>query len=252
MAKCEFENFHTSMAKMNTVSMEVTSEEQIVSLAVEMYDKDIYTVSRIIFRSMRAGQGKLEKILSYVPENRIDHAAAAISTLFFEIAPNAVRMSLEQGGTGFLSLPHERENKFAGPAELRDAYCDFLQSEGYTDLVVAIREMRNDLGHHTLPALLASSPMNGNVLAILIDRLCPPEWEKLNSDFLSQTIVTAANLRGIPLHSPAWSPEMGRHFINAAEEVLAESDPRLDDMDEDDVPEEMDTSRNDEGIAFPA
>jgi hypothetical protein len=212
--------------------MKNISEDKIVQMAVDLFGESSSEIAHHVMNAMRDGHRSMGKIIENAPDGHEEEVREAADILFNEVAPNVVHLVMRKEGVQLLPLHHEHVMRNVTANGLREIYSDLLCSDGYDGLRMAMSSLRHKVGHYTAPDLLIISPMNGNLLTILIDRIAPPTWEKTNFDFLSQSISMAAKLRSVKLDTPAWHPDLGLHFINSHNIVTGEIEIQNDELDE--------------------
>lgn len=129
-------------------------------------------------------------------------------------------------------------------AELRAVFIDTLQSEAfrrYTNILFEERLLRKDL----LQSDLITSPVvNGNIVAIALDRLAPPSVE--HPDRLAKIVKTTGSILGLDCEDGMWRPEFTAHHEDNSFGMLV-SDQLCGMFDGDDDLDFMDDFDSDEG-----
>lgn len=167
----------------------------------------------------------------------------AILPLFENIMPEISARLFARDG---ITLRRPRLSTLEGftGMDLREAFIEAFQSDAfrkYLNILFEDRLLRSDLRHSDL---ITSPVVNGNIVAIALDRLEPPLSDE--PDRLARIVKITGSILGLECEDGIWRPEFTAHHHEGATLTLVsdqvsdmvEGDDDLDAMDDFDLDEQ--------------
>jgi len=171
----------------------------------------------------------------------------AIRPLFENIMPEISARLFARDGITLRRPRLSTLERFTG-MDLRESFIDTFQSDAfrkYLNILFEDRLLRTDLRHSDL---ITSPVVNGNIVAIALDRLEPPLSDE--PDRLARIVKTTGSILGLECDDGIWRPEFTAHHQEGVTLTLVSDqvsdmvwgDDDLDVMDDLDLEDQEDHS----------